>query len=55
VGGLRLDVAIPFSVGIVGGMIAASLVGARLPATYLKRAFALICCVVAAGMVLKAL
>jgi uncharacterized membrane protein YfcA len=55
VGGLRLDVALPFSVGIVGGMIAASFVGARLPASYLKRGFALICCVVAAGMVLKAL
>ncbi|MES1982076.1 MAG: sulfite exporter TauE/SafE family protein [Pseudomonadota bacterium] len=54
-GDLDGDVALPFALGSVGGMIIGSLISSRLPPKYLKLAFALICLLVAAGMVIKAL
>lgn len=54
-GNLDLRVAAPFATGSVGGMILGSLVSSRLPAKHLKLAFAVICLVVAAGMILKTL
>lgn len=54
-GNLDLGVAVPFALGSVGGMGAGSVLSSRLPARHLKRAFALICLVVATGMVVKAL
>ncbi len=53
-GNVKLDVALPFALGSGAGMIVAARLSARLPAHTLKRAFALVCLVVAVAMVAKA-
>ena len=52
---LDLKVAAPFAAGSVGGMILGGVLSSRLPAKYLKLAFAVICLAVAVGMIFRPL
>lgn len=54
-GHFRMDLALPFTLGALGGMLAGGKLAARLPGTYLKMAFGAVCALVAAGMALRAL
>jgi uncharacterized membrane protein YfcA len=54
-GALNGKVAWPFALGSVAAMLLGSALSSRLAPKYLRRAFALICLAVAAGMALKAL
>lgn len=53
-GHLDVVLALPFAAGALAGMAAASLISSQFPAKYLKIAFAVICLVVAVGMLAKA-
>lgn len=53
-GQLDVALALPFSAGALAGMAAGSLISSQFPDKYLKIAFALICLLVAVGMLAKA-
>ena len=52
-GTLNWPVAIPFSAGALGGMLAGRVVAARLAGPYLQKGFALVSALVAVGMIAK--
>lgn len=54
-GQLRMDLALPFTLGALGGMLAGGKLASRLPGGYLKMAFGAVCVLVAAGMAVRAL
>lgn len=54
-GSLDWEVALPFSTGALGGMLAGRGVGARLAGPQLQRGFAIVAALVAAGMLVAAL
>ena len=54
-GHLQLEVALPFTLGALGGMLGGGKLSARLPGGYLKVAFGVVCALVAAGMAARAL
>lgn len=53
-GHLNVELALPFAAGALAGMAAGSLISTQFPGKYLKIAFAVICFVVAVGMLAKA-
>ena len=53
-GHLNLGTAAPFAAGAVAGMLSGSALSSRLPSQHLKLSFAVICLIVAVGMVFKA-
>lgn len=54
-GHFRAEVALPFTMGALAGMLAGGKLTARLPGRYLKLAFGVVCALVAAGMAARAL
>ncbi len=52
-GHLDVELALPFAAGALAGMAAGSIISSQFPAKYLKIAFAVICLVVAVGMLIK--
>lgn len=54
-GHFRPEVAAPFTLGALAGMLAGGKLAARLPGNYLKLAFGAVCALVAAGMAARAL
>lgn len=54
-GHFSLAIGTPFAAGAVAGMLLGSALSSRLSPSYLKTAFALICLIVAAGMIIKAI
>jgi uncharacterized membrane protein YfcA len=54
-GHFNYTVGVPFAVGAVAGMLAGGMLSMYLSPRYLKTAFAIICLVVAAGMIAKSL
>lgn len=52
-GTLNWPVAIPFSAGALGGMLAGRVAAARLAGPYLQKGFAVVSALVAVGMIAK--
>jgi uncharacterized membrane protein YfcA len=54
-GHFNVSIGAPFAAGAIGGMLLGGVLSSRLSPKYLKLAFAVICLIVAAGMIIKTL